>query len=56
MTERKIHRLLQKFDKLDYSLRYWMVERFIKQNAKREGEYLIAYIKHEMEKQDKEAI
>ena len=50
MTERKINRLLQKFDKLDYSLQYWMFERFIKRNAKREGEYLIACIKYEMGK------
>ncbi len=53
MTERKTHRLLEKFDKLDYPLQYWMFERFIKRNAKREGEYLIACIKYEMEKQGK---
>lgn len=53
MTEKKINRLLQKFDKLDYSLQYWMFERFIKRNAKREGEYFITLIKYEMEKQGK---
>lgn len=43
-TDRRTKRLMRKFGKLDYPHQYYLVEQFLRKNAKREGNYFIALI------------
>ena len=43
-TDRRTKRLMKKFGKLDYPHQHYLVEQFLKKNAKREGNFFIALI------------
>lgn len=47
-TEREINKTLEKFDKLDYPIKYWIFERFINDNL-HQLDYFIALLKHKKE-------
>ena len=45
MTQKQIDKILKKNRELDYPLRYWIFEDFIKDNIKN-ADYFIAMIEH----------
>ena len=53
--DNKTKRLMKKFGKLDYPHQYWLVEQFLRKNAKQEGNYFIALIKFYQEESNKNA-